>query len=93
MTDAIALASSGSGWSSVKLPHSWNAKDAANTVQTTPTSVNHKRGIGWYRLQFDNTNTGATHWLQFDGANIVADVWLNGVKLGQHKGAFQYLPL
>ena len=24
----------------------------------------------------------------FDGASIVADVWLNGEKLGQHKGAF-----
>src|SRR5207249_4975385 len=48
----------------------------------------YKRGLGWYRLEFDNPGTGATQWLQFDGASIVADVWLNGQKLGQHKGAF-----
>jgi beta-galactosidase len=26
-------------------------------------------------------------WLQFDGASIVSDVWLNGVPLGRHAGA------
>lgn len=88
ITDDAALASNGASWSSVSLPHTWNATDAATTAQTTPTSANYKRGLGWYRLEFDNTGTGASRWLQFDGASIVADVWLNGQKLGQHKGAF-----
>ena len=88
LTDAAALSNDASTWSTVQLPHTWNAIDAATTEQTAPTSQNYKRGLGWYRLEFDNPGTGATQWLQFDGASIVADVWLNGQKLGQHKGAF-----
>src|SRR3954463_12799008 len=38
LTDDAALASDGSAWSSVTLPHTWNEKDAASIVQTTPTS-------------------------------------------------------
>ncbi len=68
----------------ITLPHTWNATDAASTSNTVP----YKRGKGWYRLEFDNTGNGATKWLQFDGASMVADVYLNGEKLGQHKGAF-----
>lgn len=88
LTDVAALSADASAWTSVTLPHSWNEHDAASIAQTTPTSVSYKRGRGWYRLEFDNPGTGATQWLQFDGASIVADVWLNGQKLGQHKGAF-----
>src|SRR4051812_43297746 len=44
LTDEAGLASDGSTWASVTLPHSWNEKDAASIVQTTPTSVPYKRG-------------------------------------------------
>jgi beta-galactosidase len=84
LTDGAALASTGEGWQSVVLPHTWNAADAA----TTNAKVPYKRGIGWYRLVFDTPRGGARHWLEFEAASIVADVWLNGIKLGQHKGAF-----
>ena len=88
LTDSAALSADATTWSTVHLPHTWNAIDAATTEQTTPTTQNYKRGRGWYRLEFDTPGTGATQWLQFDAASIVADVWLNGEKLGQHKGAF-----
>ncbi|WP_170851060.1 glycoside hydrolase family 2 TIM barrel-domain containing protein [Collimonas sp. OK607] len=78
---ANALANGGQA---ITLPHTWNATDAASTSSTVP----YYRGIGWYRLDFTNAGTGASQWLQFDGASIVADVWLNGVKLGTHSGAF-----
>ena len=84
MTDEAALAATGDGWTAVSLPHTWNANDAASTNATVP----YKRGRGWYRLAFDAPARGARHWLQFDGASMVADVWLNSRKLGQHKGAF-----
>jgi beta-galactosidase len=84
MTDEAALASTGEGWEVVTLPHTWNAHDAASTNATVP----YKRGRGWYQLLFDAPGHGTRHWLQFDGASIVADVWLNGRKLGQHRGAF-----
>ncbi|MDR2327936.1 MAG: hypothetical protein LBE51_21365 [Acidovorax sp.] len=93
LTDAQALASDGANWSRVTVPHTWNALDAASTAQTTSASVGYKRGIGWYRLEMDvpasgASTHGATQWLQFNGASLVSDVWLNGEKLGQHKGGF-----
>jgi beta-galactosidase len=88
LTDKDALANEGNNWSSVTLPHTWNATDAASIAQTGPNTIGYKRGKGWYRLEFDHNGDGATQWLQFDGACIVADVWLNGEKLGQHRGAF-----
>ncbi len=84
LTDAAALASTGEDWQSVTLPHTWNASDAASTNATVP----YRRGRGWYRLVFDAPKGGTRHWLEFEAASIVADVWLNGRKLGQHKGAF-----
>jgi beta-galactosidase len=89
LTDEQALAASGTNWATVNLPHTWNGADAATTAQSTPTTPDYKRGLGWYRLEFDSTATsGKTKWLQFDAASMVADVWLNGVKVGQHRGAF-----
>ena len=84
LTDEAAAASTGDDWQPVTLPHTWNANDAATTNATAA----YKRGRGWYRLVFAAPATGARHWLEFEGASIVADVWLNGRKLGQHKGAF-----
>lgn len=89
LTDEQALSANASSWSSVTLPHTWNATDAATTAQSTPATPLYQRGVGWYQLEFDGGSaTGATKWLQFDAASIAADVWLNGVKLGQHRGAF-----
>jgi beta-galactosidase len=84
LTDEAALAATADHWTPVGLPHTWNAQDAASTSAKVP----YKRGRGWYRLVFDAPSAGHRHWLQFDGASIVADVWLNGRKLGQHRGAF-----
>lgn len=88
LTDAAALSSDTSNWTTVQLPHTWNATDAATIAQTSTDTPLYKRGKGWYRVEFNAPATGSTQWLQFDGASIVADVWLNGEKLGQHKGAF-----
>jgi beta-galactosidase len=83
LTDAAALADTISDWELVTLPHTWNAQDAASLHAT-----DYKRGRGWYRLGFDTPSTGSRHWLEIGAASLVADVWLNGKKLGQHKGGF-----
>ncbi|MFL6636252.1 MAG: glycoside hydrolase family 2 TIM barrel-domain containing protein [Massilia sp.] len=88
LTDAAAAGTDGAGWQAVALPHTWNMADAASTAQTGPDSKPYKRGRGWYRLEFDRAAAPANAWLQFDGASIVADVWLNGHYLGRHRGAF-----
>jgi hypothetical protein len=44
----------------------------------------------WYRIAFVNPQADSNKmaWLQFDGINYRADVWLNGKLLGSIKGAF-----
>lgn len=83
LSDDEALASTGADWAPVRLPHTWNAQDAASL-----NAEDYKRGLGWYRLEFATPMTGARHWLEFGAASLVADVWLNGQKRGQHRGGF-----
>jgi Beta-galactosidase/beta-glucuronidase len=44
----------------------------------------------WYRTTFNVPNDfkGKKVWIQFDGINYIADIWLNGRKLGNIKGMF-----
>ena len=83
LTDEAALAATTEDWQTVNLPHTWNAEDAASLD-----SEGYVRGLGWYRLEFETPAAGARHWLEIGAASLVADVWLNGEHLGQHKGAF-----
>jgi len=69
-------------WESVVVPHTWNASDA--------TSPEMRRGVGWYRLRFDAPPGAADDrvYLEFRGVSLVATVWLNGVRLGEHENGF-----
>lgn len=74
-------------WSDVTLPHTWNALDGEDG------GSNYYRGIAWYRRHLTVpadfvAGGGRQAFLQFDGANIVTDVYLNGFHLGQHRGGF-----
>jgi beta-galactosidase len=74
-------------WSDVALPHTWNALDGEDG------GSNYYRGVGWYRRHLTApadfvAGGGRQAFLQFDGANIVTDVYLNGTHLGQHRGGF-----
>ncbi|MCF1592071.1 sugar-binding domain-containing protein [Streptomyces muensis] len=73
-----------SGWSSVNTPHTWNAVDGADGGN------NYYRGVGWYRRHYTVPSelAGKRLYLQFAGVNQVADVWVNGRYLGQHKGGY-----
>jgi len=44
----------------------------------------------WYRTEFDvpAAYAGRQAWLNFEGINYLADVWVNGNKVGTVKGAF-----
>ncbi len=83
LTDEAAIAATGSDWQPVSLPHTWNAEDAA-----TPNFESYERGAGWYRLELTRPAAGVRHWLEFGAASLVADVWLNGVKIGAHDGGY-----
>jgi beta-galactosidase len=72
------------GWQRNNLPHTWNASDAFD--KTTP----YRRGIGWYRksLVIDPSFRSKRLFLYFEGANQVADVFVNGRHTGQHIGGY-----
>lgn len=75
------------GWAQVVLPHTWN--HMGGTAERQP-DYNNARGAGWYRLSLTPPaeTKGKRLFLEFDGASIVTDVWINGQKIGTHKGAF-----
>ncbi len=66
-------------WQAVTIPHTWNSKTDTRT---------HK--AAWYRTRFSlrEADRGREIFFEFEGAATVADVSLNGVHLGQHRGAF-----
>jgi len=75
------------GWEAVSVPHTWNR--VGNYGETRRPDADLTRGVGWYRLHFQAPALKSRRvYLQFDAASIVADVWLNGIKLGHHAGAF-----
>lgn len=71
-------------WTAVSIPHTWNATDGADG------GANYYQGTGWYRRHYTPPAplAGKALYLQFAGANQVADVWINGTYLGQHKGGY-----
>src|SRR5260370_31053220 len=48
------------------------------------------RGVGWYRrhLTVDSQYAGRRLWIQFDGADLVTDVYVNGQAVGEHRGGY-----
>jgi beta-galactosidase len=73
-----------SGWDAINLPHTWNQFDSRDEAP------GYWRGIGWYRKQFRlaNEHSGKRVFLEFEGANSVAEFWLNGHRVGEHKGGY-----
>ena len=69
-------------WQTVSLPHNWGWKEAQE-------GKNYYRGPGWYRRELAVTpEAGKRYYLRFEAASLVADVYLNGKLLGEHRGGF-----
>jgi beta-galactosidase len=75
---------SDASWESVTLPHTWNAHDPFDDAPS------YRRGVSWYRktLRLDSALAGKRIFLYFEGANQVADVYVNGAFVGEHKGGY-----
>ena len=76
-----------SKWSAVTLPHTWNAYDAQDGVGGPD---GYARGKGWYRqtIAAPPAVDGTRTLLHFDGASLVASVYVDGALVGKHSGAF-----
>ncbi|MEP9402383.1 glycoside hydrolase family 2 TIM barrel-domain containing protein [Sphingomonas silueang] len=83
----VGAAETDRGWQRISLPHTWNRMGNIGDRRTP--DIDDRRGIGWYRTTLTAPAlNGRRAWLEFDAVSIVADVWLNGVHLGRHEGAF-----
>ena len=68
----------------VNLPHSWNALDGQDGGN------DYFRGSCVYKKTFTKADlpAGDLHYLEIQGANSSADVYLNGKKLAHHDGGY-----
>ncbi len=72
------------GWEPVSLPHTWNAMDGQDGGN------DYWRGTAMYCKSFarPELEKGGRAYLQINGAANIADVYLNGRKLGHHEGGY-----
>ncbi len=72
------------GWESVDLPHCWNATDGQDGGN------DYHRGTCHYAKSFTKAELPESqrYFLEIQGANSSADVYLNGAKLCHHDGGY-----
>jgi len=87
--------------SNAGLAHGWQRGRFAGASVSVPNDVdpaqwsgnsaqaNYNGSVAWYRTSFDAPHAG-TYALEFQSANFLADVWVDGRELGSHRGS--YLP-
>lgn len=80
---AAARSFNDAAWQTIRLPHTWNVEDGSD-------GGTYFQGDGWYRRRFEIPREWSKKqiFLQFDGANRCAEVFLNGQRLGVHRGGF-----
>lgn len=68
----------------VDLPHTWNTTDALSG------KIDYKRGIGNYKksLFIKQDWKGKRLFIRFEGANSVANLFVNGKHVGEHRGGY-----
>ena len=70
-------------WQTVTVPHTWNNLDGQDGGN------DYYRGAGWYRRTLAlEKEDNKVYYLEFLGVNSVADVYVNGTHLGQHRGGY-----
>lgn len=77
-------------WQSINIPHSFNAKDGQDGGGVRGGRTGFYRGNVWYRknLEMPSFDASKRYFINFEAVSIEAEVFLNGKKLGKHRGAF-----
>src|SRR4051812_45284430 len=82
-----------SKWRTLDLPHDWSIEDLPGKQSPFDSSAISQvsggfttGGVGWYRknIFIPQEKSGKIFRIQFDGVYMNADVWINGVHLGNH---------
>ena len=73
-----------SGWEEISLPHTWNAVDGQDGGN------DYWRGTAVYCKEFERPTleSGGRAVLEFLGAAMTADVYVNGQRLAHHEGGY-----
>ena len=68
----------------VNLPHTWNAEDGQDGGN------DYYRGVCWYVKKFSkpDLDDGEEAWLEFEGAAMTAEIYVNNKKLARHEGGY-----
>jgi beta-galactosidase len=71
-------------WEKISLPHSWNTTDVNDDVP------GYYRGVSWYKktIYVPASWQNKSIYLYFEGANQVAEVYVNGQIAGKHIGGY-----
>ena len=90
--DDVGLTVATQNWETVTLPHTWNAVSAdRGDHQKDPHYKNgYYRGACWYAHTINASADwqGKRVFVRFEAASLVAKTYLNGQRLGEHRGAF-----
>nr|WP_199003107.1 malectin domain-containing carbohydrate-binding protein [Flavobacterium sp. ASV13] len=72
-----------SNWQQVSVPHNWDQYYGFRR-----TKHGNLHGTAWYKktLKLDKKDSSKQHFLYFEGVSSYATVWINGKKVGEHKG-------
>lgn len=90
---ATAVDFDDSRWNQVSLPHDWSIARAPDPAAPAAGHGGYfPTGTGWYRLRLDVPPgwDGRRVEIEFEGAAMGAEVWLNGASLG--RWAYGYTP-
>ncbi len=70
-------------WQKVSVPHNWDQYFGYQRAKH-----GNLHGTAWYHksLQLEKSDLGKRLFLYFEGINSYATVWVNGQKVGEHKG-------
>ncbi len=68
-------------WQRVCLPHTWNGIDGQDGGN------DYYRGCCWYKKSLKKPESEVTY-LEFEGANSSAEVFVNGVSVAKHDGGY-----
>ena len=73
-----------SRWNFVSLPHTWNALDGQDGGN------DYFRGTAWYAKELDRDELpkAEKYFIEFLGANSIAELYVNGKKRMRHEGGY-----
>lgn len=83
-TSSLNEAQKATNWTSLNLPHTWNAEDA------TDLNPGYRRDASWYqkKLNIPQIDKNQRYSLYFEGANVTTKVYVNGKEAGGHIGGY-----